>query len=69
MPTVRGTQERVDRGISTLRRRGVIRILRSAEFPERGDYLKVLEITLLGATILGTVGFIIYLIMSTLIGP
>ncbi|MCI4318707.1 MAG: protein translocase SEC61 complex subunit gamma [Thermoplasmata archaeon] len=44
------------------------RILRMARKPAVDEYVKVLEVTWLGAVIIGTVGFIIY-IFFTQAGP
>lgn len=44
------------------------RILRMARKPDTDEYVKVLQITALGAAIIGGVGFVIY-IFFTQIGP
>lgn len=40
------------------------RILRMARKPETDEYVRVLEITALGAAIIGTVGFLLYIFFS-----
>jgi protein transport protein SEC61 subunit gamma-like protein len=40
------------------------RILRMARKPEVEEYVKVLEVTFLGAVLIGTVGFLIYIFFS-----
>ena len=40
------------------------RILRMARKPETDEYVRVLEITALGAVIIGTVGFLLYIFFS-----
>ena len=44
------------------------RILRMARKPEVDEYVRVLEITAIGAVIVGSVGFMLY-IFFTLAGP
>jgi protein transport protein SEC61 subunit gamma-like protein len=44
------------------------RILRMARKPTREEYVKVLEVTWLGAVLIGVVGFLLY-IFFTLWGP
>ncbi len=44
------------------------RILRMARRPTREEYVKVLEVTWLGAVIIGSVGFLLY-IFFTVWGP
>jgi protein transport protein SEC61 subunit gamma and related proteins len=40
------------------------RILRMARKPEPDEYVRVLEITAIGAVIIGTVGFLLYIFFS-----
>jgi protein transport protein SEC61 subunit gamma and related proteins len=40
------------------------RILRMARKPETDEYVRVLEITAIGAVIIGTVGFLLYIFFS-----
>lgn len=40
------------------------RILRMARKPEVDEYVRVLEITAIGAVIIGTVGFLLYIFFS-----
>ncbi|MGC2290206.1 MAG: protein translocase SEC61 complex subunit gamma [Thermoplasmata archaeon] len=44
------------------------RILRMARKPEADEYVRVLEITAIGAVIIGTVGFMLY-VFFTEVGP
>jgi protein transport protein SEC61 subunit gamma and related proteins len=44
------------------------RILRMARKPEVDEYVRVLEITALGAVIIGSVGFMLYIFFSQ-VGP
>jgi protein transport protein SEC61 subunit gamma and related proteins len=44
------------------------RILRMARKPEADEYVRVLEITALGAVIIGSVGFMLYIFFSQ-VGP
>lgn len=40
------------------------RILRMARKPDTDEYVKVLEVTALGAAVIGAVGFLIYIFFS-----
>ena len=44
------------------------RILRMARKPETDEYVRVLEITAIGAVIIGSVGFFLYIVFNQL-GP
>ena len=61
-------QDHVDGRLRTFGHGKYGRILRMARKPTTEDYVKVLEVTWLGAVLIGVVGFSIY-IFFTVIGP
>jgi len=61
-------QETLDGRIRTVGHGKFGRVLRMARKPTSEDYVKVLEVTWLGAVLIGVVGFFIY-IFFTQMGP
>jgi protein transport protein SEC61 subunit gamma-like protein len=61
-------QDRFDGRIRTLGHGKFGRVLRMARKPTTDEYVKVLEVTWLGAVVIGAVGFLIY-IFFTQVGP
>jgi protein transport protein SEC61 subunit gamma-like protein len=68
MDHVRKLQERFDSRLKVVGHGKYGRILRMARKPATEEYVKVLQITALGAVLIGGVGFIIY-IFFTQVGP
>jgi protein transport protein SEC61 subunit gamma-like protein len=64
----RKLQERFDGRMKVVGHGKYGRILRMARKPATEEYVKVLQITFLGAVLIGGVGFIIYIFFSQL-GP
>jgi protein transport protein SEC61 subunit gamma and related proteins len=64
----RHAQEVVDGRLKNVGHGKFGRILRMARKPDVDEYVKVLQVTFLGAVIIGGVGFIIY-IFFTQLGP
>ncbi len=65
---VRKAQDTLDGRLKTMGHGKYGRILRMARKPDTDEYVKVLQITALGAALIGVVGFIIY-IFFTQAGP
>ncbi len=65
---IKKTQDQVDTRLKNVGHGKYGRILRMARKPDTDEYVKVLQITFLGAVLIGGVGFIIY-IFFTQIGP
>ena len=65
---VRGAQDKLDSRVKTVGHGKFGRILRMARKPATEEYVKVLQITALGAVLIGGVGFIIYIFFQD-IGP
>ncbi|HUI38331.1 MAG TPA: protein translocase SEC61 complex subunit gamma [Thermoplasmata archaeon] len=61
-------QEELDGRIRTVGHGRFGRVLRMARKPTSEDYVKVLEVTWLGAVVIGVVGFFVY-IFFTQTGP
>ena len=61
-------QDRFDGRIRTVGHGKFGRVLRMARKPTTDEYVKVLEVTWLGAVVIGAVGFLIY-IFFTQVGP
>jgi protein transport protein SEC61 subunit gamma-like protein len=61
-------QDRFDGRIRTVGHGKFGRVLRMARKPTTDEYVKVLEVTWLGAVLIGVVGFLIY-IFFTQVGP
>lgn len=68
MDKLRRTQDKLDSNIKVVGHGKYGRILRMARKPDTEEYVKVLQITALGAALIGVVGFIIY-IFFTQLGP
>lgn len=64
----RRVQEQFDGRLKNMGHGKYGRVLRMARKPTVDDYVKVLEVTWLGAVIIGVVGFFIY-IFFTQVGP
>jgi protein transport protein SEC61 subunit gamma-like protein len=65
---IKRTQDQIDTRLKNVGHGKYGRILRMARKPDTDEYVKVLQITFLGAVLIGGVGFIIY-IFFTQIGP
>jgi protein transport protein SEC61 subunit gamma-like protein len=61
-------QDRFDGRLRTFGHGKFGRVLRMARKPTTEEYVKVLEVTWLGAVVIGAVGFLIY-IFFTQVGP
>jgi protein transport protein SEC61 subunit gamma-like protein len=68
MDKLRRTQDKLDSNLKTMGHGKYGRILRMARKPDTEEYVKVLQITALGAALIGVVGFVIY-IFFTQLGP
>jgi protein transport protein SEC61 subunit gamma-like protein len=68
MDRFRKLQERFDGRLKVVGHGKYGRILRMARKPATEEYVKVLQITALGAVLIGGVGFVIYIFFSQ-IGP
>lgn len=60
----RQIQDGLDGRLKTLGHGKFGRVLRMARKPTVDDYVKVLEVTWLGAVLIGVVGFLIYIFFS-----
>ncbi|MCL4323931.1 MAG: protein translocase SEC61 complex subunit gamma [Candidatus Thermoplasmatota archaeon] len=65
---IKKTQDQFDSHLKGVGHGKYGRILRMARKPDTDEYVKVLQITALGAVLIGGVGFVIY-IFFTQIGP
>lgn len=65
---VKKTQDKIDSRIKGVGHGKYGRILRMARKPDTDEYVKVLQITALGAALIGGTGFVIYIFFSQ-IGP
>jgi protein transport protein SEC61 subunit gamma and related proteins len=64
----RNVQDQLDGRLRNVGHGKFGRILRMARKPSTDEYVKVLEVTWLGAVLVGSVGFLIYIFFSQ-VGP